>query len=154
MKSQTVLKILLVLSMISAAGNMLSYLIMALFLPALTNIYATHPDLMPAEFYTLWESMAAVPRPYYAGMAALSALSFAGCILMWKLHRGGFHCYAIAQLMMLALPLLFLGKGYLGIGDMMFTALFLLMYWMLLKSLGVFAPKESLVSEEPKNEND
>lgn len=153
MKPQTTLRILLVLSMISAVANFLTYLVMALFLPAISNIYATYPDLLPAEFYTLWEQMSAVPQAYYGGMAFLYVLSFAGCILMWKLHRFGFHCYAIAQLLMLVLPLLFLGKGFLGIGDVMFTALFLFFYWLLLRQLGAFTPAESLPpTEEPSNE--
>jgi hypothetical protein len=57
---------------------------------------------------------------------------------MWKLRRSGFHFYAIAQLLMLVLPLLFMGKGFLGLGDVMFTALFLLIYYLQLKSLGAF----------------
>lgn len=151
MRPQITLRILLVLSMISAVTNFLSHLMMALFLPALNTFYATHPGMMPAEFYTLWEQMITVPRPYYGGMALLCALSLTGCILMWKLHRPGFHCYSIAQLLMLALPLLFLGKGYLGIGDLMFTALFVFIYYLLLKKLGVFDPKESIAVEEENN---
>lgn len=156
MKSQTPLKILLVLSILSAASNFLSHLMMALFLPALNTFYNSHPGLLPAEFYALWEQMSTVPRPYYAGMALLSALSLMGCIMMWKLHRPGYHCYAIAQLLMLVLPLLFLGKGYLGVGDVMFTALFLLIYYLMLKRLDVFSPKESLLPEDEteSEEND
>ena len=59
-------------------------------------------------------------------------------IVCGKLRRSGFHFYAIAQLLMLVLPLLFMGKGFLGLGDVMFTALFLLIYYLQLKSLGAF----------------
>ena len=88
--------------------------------------------------FTLWERAAAIPRMFYAAMAILGLLSIAGCILMWNLRRSGLHFYAIAQLLMIVLPLLFLGKGYLGLGDIMFTALFLLVYYIQLRKYGAF----------------
>ena len=78
------------------------------------------------------------PRRSHRAMAALSLMSVVGCVLMWNIRRSGFHFYAIAQLLMLVLPLLFLGTGYLGLGDVMFTALFLLVYYLQLKGLGAF----------------
>ncbi len=147
MNHKVILQILLVLSMISAITMFFSSLMMALFLPVLDQFYVSNQKLLPEEMFTMWERMASVPRPYYAAMTLLYALSLAGCILMWKLRRSGYHCYALAQLLMLLVPLLFLGKGFLGIGDLMFTALFLLLYYLLLKNLGVFnssdAPSET-----------
>lgn len=152
MKHETLLKILLVMSMIGATMPMLSSFLMALFLPQLDQFYQHNQSLLPAEVFTMWQRMASIPRPYYAAMTLLYALSLAGCILMWKLRRSGFHCYALAQLLMLLLPLLFLGKGFLGLGDLMFTALFLFLYYLLLKNLGVFnapdTPSEELDETE------
>lgn len=132
------LRILLVLSLVHATLSAMTYFGMALFLPMIENIYRTNTAQLPGEFAIMWERMSAVPRPLYAAQGALAVLSFVGCILMWNLRRSGYHAYAIAQLLLLLLPLLFLGKGYLGPGDLMFTALFLLIYFLLLRQLGVF----------------
>ena len=132
------LRILLVLSIIYGAMMFFSGLTMAVALPSLDTLYRANPSLLPDTLFTMWERMAAVPRLLYAGMAALSLMSVVGCVLMWNIRRSGFHFYAIAQLLMLVLPLLFLGTGYLGLGDVMFTALFLLVYYLQLKGLGAF----------------
>lgn len=154
-QSKIGLCILLVLSIIYGAMMFFSCFGLAVAMPALNNFYSAHPDILE-EFHatTAWESLAAVPRPFFVAMSLFALLSVVGCVLMWNLRKSGYHCYAIAQLMMLVLPLLFLGRDKLGIGDIMFTALFLFVYYLQLKRLGVFAPKESLSSEEPKNEND
>ena len=40
------------------------------------------------------------------------------------------------------MPMLFLGRGFVGIGDIMFAALFIFIYWSLMRQLGAFAKKE------------
>lgn len=152
MKPTLLLKVLLVLSILSASANILSNFAMAFFLPALDRFYQANASLLPSEMFTLWERMAAVPQSYYGGLAVLSVLSLAGCILMWNLRRSGFHCYTIAQLLMLVLPLLFLGKGYFAIGDLMFTLLFILIYFLQLKKLGVFSSGEELPNAPQETE--
>ena len=132
------LRILLVLSLVYSALSALAYLGMSLLMPSMQRIYEANPTLLPGEMVVMWERIAAVPRILYAVQGLLAALSFTGCILMWHLRRSGYHTYAIAQLLLLLLPLLFLGKGYLGLGDIMFTALFLLVYFLLLRQLGIF----------------
>jgi hypothetical protein len=154
-KSKVGLCILLVMSIIYGSVMFLSSFSMAVSLPTLNKIYTANRSLMPDEMFTAWERMASIPQPFYAGMAVLGLLSVVGCVLMWNLRRSGYHCYAIAQLMMLVLPLLFLGKGFLGIGDVMFTALFLFIYYLQLKRLDVFTPQEAIVPEDessPKSE--
>lgn len=137
-KSPVLLRTLLVLSIIYGSMTFLSSLMMAIALPALDAVYRANQAMLPSEMFSLWERAAAVPRLLYGGMALLSLLSVVGCVLMWNLRRSGFHFYAIAQLLLLALPLLFMGKAYMGVGDIMFTALFLLLYYMQMKNLGAF----------------
>ena len=137
-ESPVLLRVLLVLSIIYGSMMFLSGTMMAIALPSLDAIYRANQSLLPSEVFTMWERAAAVPRLLYAALALLALLSITGCVLMWKLRRSGFHFYAIAQLLMLVLPLLFMGKGFLGLGDVMFTALFLLIYYLQLKSLGAF----------------
>ncbi|MBP3763827.1 MAG: hypothetical protein J6I49_08125 [Bacteroidales bacterium] len=147
MNHKLTLRILLVLSMLNAGMSALAYLAMAVLLPQFQQVYEAQPDLVPETMHVMWERMAAVPRLYHAAWALLNVLSLAGCILMWNLRRSGFHAYAIAQLLLLLLPLLFLGKGYMGLGDIMFTGLFLLVYFLLLKSLGVFDSERADVDQ-------
>lgn len=148
MNHRTILRILLVMSIANAALSFFGDAMMALFMPYFVRFYEANPSMLPSEVHTMWEMMTAVPRPYYGALALLFLLSLAGCILMWKERRSGFHSYAIAQLLILALPLLFLGKGHFALGDLMFTLLFLLVYYLLLKKLDVFDPKEPAPVEE------
>ena len=96
---------------------------------------------MPEEFYATMERMFEVPKSYYLVCSLLFALELAGAILMWNLRRSGFHSYTIARLLLLLLPLLFLGRGYVAVGDIMFALLFILVYYLLLRQLGVFGAK-------------
>jgi hypothetical protein len=137
-QSPVLLRVLLVLSIIYGAMTFLSGTMMAIALPSLDAVYRANQSLLPSAMFTMWERAAAVPRLLYAALAVLSLASVAGCVLMWNLRRSGFHLYTIAQLLMLVLPLLFMGKGYLGLGDLMFTALFVFIYYRQLKQLGAF----------------
>ena len=144
----TTLRVLLVLSMIGSGMSLLTYLMMACFLPQFREVYEANQQLFPEQLTTAYERMLEVPQLFYAASLVLYALSLTGVILMWKLRKSGFHCYALAQLLLLLLPVLFLGRAYLGLGDIMFTLLFVTAYYLLLKSLGVFdSQKEEIPSD-------
>lgn len=138
MKNITALHILLVLSMMWAALSCMSYLMMGLMMPAFQDYYTAHPDVMPEEFYTMMEQLFEVPKGYYLVCSLLFALELAGTILMWNLRRSGFHSYTIARLLLLLLPRLFLGRGAVALGNVMFALLFILVYYLLLRKEGVF----------------
>ncbi len=150
MKSQLSLRILLVLSFIYATFTMLGQTIMATMMPTLDRIYQAAGSQMPGEFMTLWNRMVQVPRLFYAVMALFYAVEIVGLVLMWRLRRVGFHCYTIASLLQLVFPLLFLGKGYVGLGDVMFVALFVALYYMQLRQLGVFGSGNDQQPEPPQ----
>ena len=84
------------------------------------------------------EKLFAVPQWYYVICGLLDAISFAGLLLMWRLRKNGFHCYTLAKLMLMLMPLLFLDRSYVGFGDMMIAVLFIVYYFFLMKSLGAF----------------
>ena len=140
MKPQILLRIFLVLSMITAGTTFMDCFNLS-FLPGL---YRKIPEMM--EMYGFDEHMTgamkqivedklSLPQGYHLAFAAFCVLSFMGCLLMWKYRRSGFHCYTLAQLLMLLLPALFIGKGAVAIGDIMFAALFIFIYWRLLKTI-------------------
>lgn len=137
----TTLHILLVLTFISAGFNLMGYGMTALMLPTLQQVYADNPGLVPEQMQTYMDMYLAMPRLFFAVTALLYALELAGGILMWRLRSSGFHAYTLARLLLLLVPVLFLGKGFLQLGDAMFAVLFILTYWLLLKQLGAFSGK-------------
>lgn len=152
MNNKTTLRILLVLSMIWAGLSVISYLMIGVLQPSLQNYYSTHPDLLPEQFYTMMQQLFEIPRAYFIGCAVLFGLELMGAVLMWNMRRSGFHCYALARLLLVLLPLLFLGRGAVALGDVMFALLFIVVYYMLLRQLGVFGSKED--DETPAGDMD
>jgi len=136
------LKVLLVLTFISAGLNFLSSGMLALIMPWFKQTVDANPGLIPEQMRTMYDTFLNMPRAYFAVSALLYVLELAGAILMWKLRRSGFHCYTLSRLLLLLIPVLFIGREYLMIGDVMFAALFILAYYLLLKSQGVFSPKD------------
>lgn len=157
--SLTTLRILLVLSYIGSGFSMLAYLMFALLMPQMQQVVAENPGLLPDQFVTAYERLFEVPRLYFLAIALLNFISLVGITLMWRLRPSGFHCYTLAQLLLLILPLLFLGKGYVGIGDIMFTVLFIALYYFTLRRLGIMGngdapnlPTPTDNNEEPSEE--
>ena len=134
----TTLHLLLVLTYITAGLNLFSYAITSLMMPTFKEMVETTPNLFPEQMKTMVDTFLSMPRGYFAIAALLYALELVGGILMWRLRRSGFHCYTLARLLLLLVPLLFIGREFLALGDVMFAVLFITAYWLILRSLGVF----------------
>ena len=154
MKNLGLLRFLLVLSGIFASLSLFSATMMATMLPTLDRLYQANADNFPGEIMAMWNRMAAIPRPFYAAQVVLYAVELTGVVLMWRLRRSGFHCYALSCLLLLLLPLLFLGRGNLATGDLMFTLLFLALYYFLLRGNGVFSSSFDDNSDSPGDNNE
>lgn len=141
--NRILLRILLVITFISAGLSALVYLIMGATLPTVKEYYAANPSLLPEQFATFMQRMLEVPQTYYVGCGILYAVEVLGGAFMWTLRPAGFHCYTLARLLLLVMPLLFLGRGFVSIGDIMFAVLFIFVYWSLLRQLGAFAKKDA-----------
>ena len=150
--NRTLLHILLVITFISAGLSAVVYLMMGAMLPMVQNYYAANPSVLPEQFGTAMERMMEVPRTYYIGCALLYALEVLGAAFMWTLRPAGFHCYTLARLLLIIVPLLFLGRGFVGIGDIMFAILFIFIYWSLMRQLGAFNKKEEDATQEDGNQ--
>lgn len=135
MQQKTLFRILLVITFIFAGLNAFSYLMIGLLLPAMQQVYADNPGLLPEEFNVMMQRMFEMPRGYFAGAGLLYVLEVLGAALMWRLRWTGFHCYTLARLLLLLLPLLFLGRGFVGLGDVMMALLFVAVYYMLMRQL-------------------
>ena len=152
MNPKTTLHILLVLTFIYAGLSCLSYFVIAVAQPWLVDYYAATRSMWPEEMYTMMQMLLERPRGYFAAIMLLFLLEVVGGVLMWNLRPSGFHCYILSRLMLILVPLLFIGKGAMGIGDIMFAALFIFAYWRLLKQLGVFVARGSQPSETDDND--
>lgn len=149
MNNKTLLNILLVLTFIFAGISCLSYLFVAFSQPWLVEFYAANRSMLPDEVYTAMQMMLERPRGFFAALAALYALEVVAGVLMWNLRPSGWHCYILSRLMLILVPLLFIGKGAMGIGDIMMAALFIFIYWHLLRQLGAFGDRGNSLPTPP-----
>jgi len=158
------LRFILVLSIIGSGFQLLSNFFTALLYPAFKVAYENgdwqqmlpllaqlsgSSDTTPFE-YTM-EQMINVPRVVYFLWALLYAMSLAGVIMMWRLRKNGLHLYAIAQLLILIVTLLFMGKSHLPLGDIMMTILFIVVYFINLRRIFQLKPQE--VEPEESSDN-
>ena len=133
------LRIILVLSIIGSGFNFISYLMTGLTLPFLKTMYQTGSMTFPSEMTVYVEQIFDTPRSFFLCIALLYGLSLTGVILMWNLRKSGFHLYTLAQLLVLLVTLLFLGRERVPLGNIMFTMLFIIYYYIALRNLGVFS---------------
>ena len=77
------------------------------------------------------EAIFSVNRSYYLLSALLYAASFVGVMYMWKLQKRGFHYYAIAQILILIVTVLFVTRvtGAPIWADVIYTAVFIFFYF-------------------------
>ena len=129
------LHIFLVLSMIGSGYMLLNSIFMTAMLPTLRQFLESNLSAFPVELQAAYEVALDIPRICYALMMILYGLSLTGVILMWKFRQNGWHCYTLAQLLLLVVPVLFMGKAYLSLGDVMLSILFVVIYFVFLKSI-------------------
>ncbi len=141
MNHKATLHFLLVLTFLTAGLNIFAYGMTALMLPQMQQMVNDVPGIVPEAMRTYMDTFLSMPRLYFLGATLLYGLELLGGIRMWQLKAAGFHCYTLARLLLLLVPVLFLGKEFLQLGDVMFAALFILAYWLVLKQLGVFGGK-------------
>ena len=156
---------MLVLSFINTGLYLLSELMLSLMLPTMNEFYANNPQQFPDEWGIMIERMLSLPQWYFVLLAVLDIASVAGLVLMWRLRKNGFHCYTLAKLMLMLMPLLFLDRSFVSIGDIMIGVLFIAYYFFLFKQLGIFdgswssqspageGPVEDSPDDEPSQEN-
>ena len=131
------LRIVLVLSFIGSGSSFLAYFSTAVFYPQMQQMLeamASTNNEMAVAFDTLLQ----MPRLLFLALGAFYGISLLGAISMWHLRPSGFHFYTLSQMVILVLPVVFMGKAYFAIGDAMMTVLFVTYYFFTLRRLGVF----------------
>lgn len=129
-----------------------SYFLMGCFYEQLQGLVAAHPERISPTMQIAFEQQFQTPNWFMKVTAVLNALSLAGLVLMWRLRKNGFHCYALSKLALMLLPTLVLGRSYLHYGDVMLGLLIIAWYFRLLHRLGAFVRKE-VPMEVPDEEN-
>ncbi len=74
-------------------------------------------------------SFLSISRNFYLLQALFSALSFSGAVLMWNFRKVGFHLYAIAQIILLIIPKLFIPGLPFPAFELSISALFIYLYY-------------------------
>lgn len=120
--------IMLVLSMVNAGMTFISSIILGFAAPSIVEMNNNGTLPISEVFSVAVDSLSQMPQYYFFITALFWALSFYGALAMWKLRKTGFHCYTLAQLIILLLTVVILGKAYVALGDIMFTILFILYY--------------------------
>ena len=145
------LRIVLVLSFIGSGFSFFSYMVLGLCLPMVREMFASGAVSLPEQMMVAYESILEAPQVFYLLSGVFYGLSLMGAILMWNLNKTGFHCYTLAQLVLLAIPVLFLGKARFAIGDAMLTLLFVAYYFFTLRTLGVFSSSTPSTQDDPQD---
>ena len=78
--------------------------------------------------YSSWHSTDVISPVYFTALMALSAISLTGTIRMWKLHRDGFYLYVFAQIVIVFLPVIWIGPYAFSVTNAIFSGLFILGY--------------------------
>ena len=120
--------IMLVLSMVNAGMTFISSIILGFAAPSIVEMNNNGTLPISEKFSVAVDSLSQMPQYYFFITALFWALSFYGALAMWKLRKTGFHCYTLAQLIILLLTVVILGKANLSLGDVMFTILFIVYY--------------------------
>ena len=156
-KRPTGMTILLVLSFINACWNILRSIVMYLTTPVMTKMLEDGQfDEMMQQFSSFGEDftkamnnsihiLTQINTNYYLILLVLFIASLVGVIKMFKNDKRGFHIYSIAQICMLINSSVFvypLQKPSPFFSDLMFTLIFILLYYLYFKRMEMTQPSQ------------
>ena len=129
------LTLLCVLSFIGSGLAFLSNFMVFFIFPSIPEImesdeFIQMPNLEPE---LLLEFLTSAGRSYFLIAAFLYLISIIGVYFMWKLRKTGIHFYAMAQIALLIIPLIFISTELSALPSLLFTVLFILLYSRFLK---------------------
>ncbi|GAB1451868.1 hypothetical protein MASR2M47_19240 [Draconibacterium sp.] len=110
------LSALCILTFIGSTASFIGYFLASLFFEKASELIIK---------YSNWYSVEAISPIYFTLFMALSAVSLVGGIRMWKLHRDGFFIYVFAQIIILFLPVVWLGWHSFSATGAIFTTIFI-----------------------------
>lgn len=129
------LTILCVLSFIGSGMAFISNFMVFFIFPSIPEImesdeFIQMPNLEPE---LLLEFLTSAGRSYFLIASLLYLVSIIGVYFMWKLRKTGIHFYAMAQIALLIIPLIFISAELSALPSLLITVLFILLYSRFLK---------------------
>ena len=112
---------LCILTFIGSTTSFIAYFLASLFFEKTSELIIK---------YSNWHSVEAISPIYFTLFMALSAVSLVGAIRMWKMHRDGFFIYTISQIIILFIPVIWLGWNAFSVTGAIFTIVFVVGYGM------------------------
>lgn len=100
-------------------------------------IYPSIPEIMESDEFIqmpnldpelLLEFLTSAGRSYFLLAALLYLVSIIGVYFMWKLRKTGIHFYAMAQIALLIIPMIFISTELSALPSLLITVLFILLY--------------------------
>ncbi len=85
--------------------------------------------------YSSWHSTDEISPLYFTILMVLYAVSLAGAVRMWKLHRDGYILYLIAQAGIIFMPVIWIGWQAFSVTNAVFTGVFVIGYGINWRSL-------------------
>jgi len=121
------LTVMAILSFIGSGLSLLSYLVISLKYEAVLQIVETelseiYPEMVADFIKEAGKTFFLIGAIAYSG-------SLYGVYKMWNLNKIGLHYYAISQIIILILPLLFISTQLSILPGLLLTLLFILLYY-------------------------
>ena len=125
-KRPPLLSALCVLTFFGSTVAFLGYFIASLFFQKTSGIIIK---------YSSWHTTEDISPLYFTVLMALFALSLTGAIRMWKRHRDGLYLYAVSQIIILFLPVIWINWQAFSTTNAIFTLVFIVGYGVNIKWL-------------------
>lgn len=135
------LTVVAVLSFIGSGLSLFSNLLTILFYDTVVNINIEElKEIYPAMFADpAFQNTLSVIAEAGQSFFAFSTLAYAGSLYgvykMWHLQKQGLHYYAISQIVILLLPLVFISTEMPVLPSVLLTTLFILLYFRAFKMM-------------------
>jgi hypothetical protein len=126
------LKVLCILTFIGSGAALFAYFVIGAFYDIFLS---ADMKLLGDDEKEMIRMMLSAGKLFFLLSALLYGVSLYGSILMWKLRKLGFHLYAVAQIVLLILPLLFIKGFRMPFVTILVTVTFIFGYATFLKSM-------------------
>lgn len=124
-KRPGLLTVLCILTFIGSGLNVVSGLAIGAFFDSFVPVAA---DLATTYKLPGMELITDGTPGFFFISALLYSGSVAGALLMWRLHRNGFHLYTICQILLILAPMYFYKLTGPSLPDLIFTGIFVILY--------------------------
>lgn len=127
------LKVLCVLTFIGSGLTFFSNTVVYVLYKQFVEFFSQHTDLTWMGTKMDFSFFLDINPIYFLLIGLFSAMSFTGAVYMWKLKKVGFHLYAIAQIILLIIPKLFIPQLPFPVFQLAISGLFVYFYSINLK---------------------